>query len=519
MPSGCASGRAHAPRALAVTINISEDPHSLDPILAQSDDERQIGHLMFDLLLDVDEHGRLVPALATQVPTLRNGGISPDGRTIVYHLRHGVRWQDGQPLTASDVIFTWQAITDPDNDVQSTRGYDLIDLIFAPDPYTIVIRLRRPWAPAVATFFTYGTNPMPILPAHLLAGRGSLRQSSFNIHPIGSGPYRLVRWDRGERLVFTANDSYFKGKPATRTLVVLEVPDVNSALTMVRSGQLDWTLQSPAQRVATGPVPGLRHIYAPFAGFGAIAFNCRRPPFTDARMRRAIALGIDRARLSAGITGGQYAVAQSDQPPFSWAYDPSVRLPAFDPAAADSALDALGWRRGSDGMRRRDSQLLSLTFTTFPEGDTAVRTAEYVQQMLRQRGVDVSVKKVTVAQFYLPASAGGSLLSGRFDFAYVVWRSGLDPDDSDLVECRGPANYAGLCDEQLDMLEKQALAATDISARRAIYASVQRRLAAELPYDFLYAPTYGFAVQGWMRGFRPTPYSPTWNAREWSVAR
>ncbi len=510
------SGEHHSD---TITFNISEDPHSLNPILAQSDDERQIAHLMFDLLLDVDAHGRLVPALALQVPTKANGGISPDGRTIVYHLRDNVRWQDGQPVTASDVIFTWQAVTDPSNDVQSTRGYDLIDLIYAPDSYTVVMHLKRAWPPAVATFFTYGTNPIAILPAHLFANHPSLRDASFNTHPVGSGPYELLEWQRGDRLVLQANPLYFKGRARTSKIVVQEVPDTNSAFIMLRSGQLDWSLQSPAQRLAMGTPTSVHYVYAPFAGFGAIVFNCRRPPLDDVRMRRAIALSIDRERLAASITGGQYRVTNSDQPIFSWAYDPSAQLPPYKPAQADAIFDSLGYRRGADGVRRRNGRPLALTFTTFPESDTAVRTAEYVQQMLRERGIDVAIKKVTLAQFYLPASQGGLLLSGRFDLAYMAWRSGVDPDDSDLVTCSGVANYAGYCNAQLDSLETQALSKFDLVSRRIAYARVQHMLASDIPYEFLYAPRYSFAVQNSIRGFAPTPFSPTWNAYQWSVIK
>ncbi len=515
----CARGHGLGASTSTIAFNISEDPHSLDPILAQSDDERQIAHLMFDLLLDVDQRGRLIPALAIVVPTQANGGISPDGKTIVYHLRHDVFWQDGQPLTASDVIYTWQAITDPDNDVQSARGYNLIDLIYAPDSYTVVAHLKEAWAPAVATFFTYGTNPMPILPAHLLAEHGSLRHSSFGTHPIGSGPYRLINWERGDRLVFAANDKYFRGKPKTSTIVVKELPDPNTTMTLLRSGELDWSLQSPAQRLAMGRGREVRFVYAPFAGFGAIAFNCRRPPFNDVRMRRAIAMSIDRRRLSQAITASQYPVAESDQPTFSWAFDSGVRLPGFDPKSAEHVLDTLGWRRGRDGVRRRNGRPLVLTFVTFPEGDTAVRTAEYVQAMLAQRGIDVAIKKVSVAQLYLPASAGGLLLSGRFDFGYITWRAGVDPDDSELVTCRGEENYAGLCDDTIDSFETRALTQTQQPARRAEYQGVQRELATQIPYDFLYAPRYSFAVRDSVHGFFPTPFSPTWNAFGWSTSR
>lgn len=506
------AGRA---RGTAITFNLSQDPHNLNPILAQSDDERQIAHLMFDMLLDVDPKGRLVPALAVRVPTRANGDISPGGRVIIYHLRNDVRWQDGRSLTASDVIFTWRAITDRDNDVASTRGYDLVDLIVAPDPYTVVVRLRRSWAPAVATLFTYGDNPMPILPAHVFANNPDLMHSSFNDHPIGTGPYELVRWERGTRLIFRANKLYFRGPPKARTIVAAILPDTNTTMTMLQTGQLDWSLQSPAQRLALTRAPNLRFIYAPFAGFGGIAFDCRRPPFNDVRLRRAITMAIDRRRLSAAITGAQYPVTDSDLPRFSWAFDPNVRLPAFDPAAADRALDALGWRRGPDGWRARAGRRLALTFVTFPEGDTAVRTAEYVAEMLRARGIDVTIKKVTVAQFYLPASEGGLLLSGRYDMAYVVWRSGVDPDDSDLVTCRGAQNYAGYCNSQVDALESRALTAWDLTTRRLLYRRIQEILAHDVPYAYLYAPLYSFAVQRGLRGFDPTPFSPTWNAYTW----
>lgn len=499
-----------------VSFNLSEDPATLDPLFARSDDERQVAHLMFDMLLDVDDRGRLIPALALAVPSQANHGISPDGRTIVYHLRNGVRWQDGKPFTAADVIFTWRAITDPDNNVPSTRAYDLIDLIFAPDPYTVVVRLRQPWAPAVATFFTYGADPVPILPAHLLQDQSDLGHADFNLHPVGTGPYKLVRWERDDRLVFAANPSYFRGKPKTAFVVAHVVPDTNTSLTMLRSGLLDWSLLSPAQRLALGLNTSLRFTYVPFSGIGAMAYNCRRPPLDDERLRTALAMAIDRRRLSAGITAGQYPLAENDQPPFSWAHDSSVAMPAFNPREADRHLDALGWRRGADGVRRKAGTALALTFATFPESDTAVRTAEYVQRMLGERGIDVTVKKVSLAQFYLPASEHGLLLSGRFDLAYVVWRSGLDPDDSDLVACRGAANYAGYCDRALDALETRALSSQSISERRSLYRQIQRRLATALPYFYLYSPRYGYATASDLTGFDPSPFSPTWNAYQWT---
>jgi peptide/nickel transport system substrate-binding protein len=503
----------------AIEFNISEDPHSLDPILAQNDDEHQVARLMFDLLLDVDDKGRLIPSLATAVPTRANGGVSADGRTIIYRLRRGVLWQDGAPFTSRDVRFTWQAIVDKRNDVPSTHGYELIMSVETPNAFTAVIHLRHAWAPAVATFFTYGATPMEILPAHLFDSSGPLRGSSFDQRPVGTGPFELTSWKRGEELTFVRNIHYFRGVPRAQTVVAREVPDINTDLVMLRAGQLDWSLLSPAQRLALGPDTKLKIVYAPFAGFGAIAFNCRKPPFDEVRMRRAVAMAINRQRLSDGITRSQYPVTDSDQPLFSWAYDPTARLPAFDSSAADSAFDALGWTRGSDGMRRKNGALLTVDFVTFPEGDTAVRTAEYVQAMLRERGVNVDVKKVSLSQFYLPKTERGLLLSGTFDMAYIAWRTGADPDDSNIVTCGGVSNYAGYCSAPVDALEAQAITATSQQMRKQLYSAIQYKLATDVPYDFLYAPKYGFAEQPGLTGLRPSPFSPTWNAWEWSMQR
>ena len=467
------------------------------------------------MLLDVDTRGSATPALALVVPTVANGGVSADGRRITYHLRRDVRWQDGAPFTARDVRFTWRAIMDPRNAVTSTRGYDLIESIDTPDPYTAIVHLKEAWAPAVLTLFTYGANPMPIVPAHILDVPSRAAWDAFALHPVGTGPFVPVVWERSTRIEYRANPHYYRDAPALRTVTAMVVPDFNTDLTLLRAGELDWSLLSPAQRLALGPPGDLRMVFVPFAGYGALAFDLRHPPFDDARLRAAVARSIDRRTLSRAITDGQYGVTDSDQPPFSWAYDPSARLPAYDASAADRSFDALGWVRGSDGERHKDGHTLAIVLAVFPEGDTAVRTVEYVQQMLAARGIEATIKRVTLAHFYLPASAGGLLMSGKYDLAYFAWRSGEDPDDSDVVTCSGASNYAGYCSAEVDALERRALATPDQTERRALYSKIQHTLARDIPYLYLYAPTYGYAVHASVNGFAPTPFSPTSSAWEW----
>ena len=172
----------------AVQFNLAADPASLNPLFLHPDAasvEQQVARLAFEPFIDLDEHGRPVPALLDRIPTLANGGLSADGRTITYHLRR-VRWSDGKPVTSDDVLYTLHAILDPKNPVRSHEGYDLIDRAAAPNAQTVVFHLKRAWAPAVMTYFSYGTSPQFVLPAHILRAQEPLAQGPFNAAPSAS---------------------------------------------------------------------------------------------------------------------------------------------------------------------------------------------------------------------------------------------------------------------------------------------------------------------------------------------
>ena len=339
-----------APPAASVRFAIAADPQTLDPLFAHADAnsvEQQLARLAFEPFIDIDAHGRAIPVLLARIPTVANGDLSRDGRTIVYHLRAGVRWQDGVPVTATDVLFTLRAIVDPRNPIRSREGYDRIARAERIDDTTVRIVLKAPWAPAVATLFSYGTAPQYVLPAHLLAKEPRLDRAAFGGAPVGNGPYRFVSWDRGERLVYAANPAYWRGAPAVARLDIRVVPDPGTNFTSLLSGALDWNLISPVQQQALLGRSGLAFAYVPLALIAGVAINTAHPPLDDVRVRRAIAAAIDRQAISDKITFKRYPVVDTAQPLGSWARDPAVRLPAYDPADGGPAA-----RRGRLGARR-----------------------------------------------------------------------------------------------------------------------------------------------------------------------
>lgn len=520
--AGGRGGAARAPRASdSIRFDLAADPANLNPLFLHQDAasvEQQVARLAFLPFIDLDEHGRLVPELITRVPTVENGDISADGRTIVYHLRPNVRWSDGVPVTAQDVLWTLHAILDPNNPVPSREGYDLVDRAYAKDAHTVVFHLKHAWAPAATTLFSYGFRPQFVLPAHVLRKEQPLAQAPFNAAPtVGDGPFTFVSWKRGESLLYKANPLYWRGAPRVSRLDIRVIPDPQTNLVMLRSGQLDWNLIAPVQQQTLVDDKDIAFAYVPTAVVAGVVFNLAHAPLDDVRVRRAIAMAIDREGISKKLTLGRYPVTNVIQPQFSWAYDPSVKEPSYDPAGADALLDAAGWKRGAGGMRAKNGKALSLVYVQFPESMTGVRVATAIQAALRERGIAVELKSVSNAQLFLPSSRGGTLASGEFDMAYVPFTMGSDPDDSSVLACNAPSNYMRYCNSQVDALEKAALRTTSMSARKALYARIERRVAADLPILYLFDADYIYAYRKQLRGFSPNAFLPTWNAAQWSI--
>ncbi len=519
LPVACTSAGSDRALGLTVRFDVAADPRTLNPLLAVPDAssvEQQLARLAFEPFVDLDERGRPRPALLAAIPSRLNGGLSADGRTIRYRLRHGVEWSDGTPVTSADVLFTLHAIRDPRNAVRSHEGYDLIDRAQANGPSQIVVHLRHAWAPAVLTYFSYGLTPQVVLPAHVLGHEASLNRAAFNAAPtVVDGPYRFVWWRRGEGLRYVANSRYWRGRPQPDALEIRLLPDPSTNLLLLQTGDLDWNLIAPAQVAIVRRYRQIAFRNVPTAVVAGLAFNTSRSPLDDVRVRRALAMSVDRAAISRKITLGLYPVTDMIQPQFSWAYDRSVRQPHYDPAAADELFDAAGWPRGDGGLRRRGAAVLRLVYVAFPESVTGVRVAATVQAQLRQRGIDVVIKAVSNAQLFLPKT--GVLAAGAFDLAYVPWTMGADPDDSAVLDCRGPSNYMRWCDSRVDGLERAALATNERAARKRLYAQIGRIVAERVPVLYLFNAHYIYAYRRNLSNFRPNALLPTWNAYQWRL--
>lgn len=482
-----------------------------------------LGMLWAGWFFIVNDKGRLEPDLATVEPTLRNGGISKDGLTIRYHLRRGVNWQDGQPFTARDAIFTWHVIMNPANNIVARVGYDQIASMEAPDPFTLVVHLKRPYSPSIASFFSMSGVPMCVLPEHLLRGMPNINHAAFNNKPVGTGPFVVDRYVPQVGFVLKANPHYWRGAPKLKEIRLLFVADENTRAVMMRTGEADLYFD-PANRIVPElrTIPGTRVLRTPFNEFWYIGFNLTHPPLNDVRVRRAIAMAIDKDYIVRDILHGAAIVAQTDQPASSWAYDARLRAPAFDPAAAARLLDSAGWRLGSDGYRHRNGQLLELTYAYSSNAGDAVRYGPVFQSTMKQLGISIDVKGYPDAIYYAAKQAGGILNNGHFDIAYQGWIGGVDPDNRTLWACdQQPPNgfnTMGLCDPRIDEEENIATTSYDRAVRTAAYYRIQRLVNKDVPVIFLYWELRNDSVRDGLTGYRPAPaVSEFWNSWQWDI--
>jgi peptide/nickel transport system substrate-binding protein len=518
---GCTrAGQSQAPSdVLRIALNIN--PTQLNPILTQNTIESFTDGLIFSELVTQDAQHHQIPDLASIVPTLANGGVSKDGLTITYHLRKGVRWHDGAPFTSKDVVFTWHAIMSPSNNVVSRRGYDQIASMAAPDAYTVVLHMKRFFAPAIDTIFGESDTPMKILPEHLLSRYPDLNHIPFNAAPVGTGAYRFVRWLRSDHIELAANESYFKGRPHFARLLLKIIPDDNTMLAQIRAHEVDVALEIPAPvyRDAEG-APGVTRQLAQAPVYTAVQFNTQKSPLDDVRVRRALVMGINREQLVRDDSYGTASVAVADLSPYYWAFDHSLSPVSYDPNGAKALLDAAGWHPGPDGIRSKDGRRLSLLYV-YGTGSQLVRTIiAQVQQMYRPLGIDVQLKGYDYATLYAAAQSGGILNGGLFDMAMYSWVSGADPDDSSQWTCAAIPpngnNVSRYCSHEMDGLQRTALSTFDRGARAKTYARIQALLLRDSPAGFFYYQALRYVRAPWLQHFEPNGISEAWNAEQWS---
>jgi peptide/nickel transport system substrate-binding protein len=516
--SACARTGDPPPTHHRVVIAYSREPRTLDPVLETGAVQTLIMDLVFDPLLQYDDHGRWIPALALAEPTIANGGITQGGKRITFHLRRGVRWHDGAPFTARDVKFTYEAYLNPRNDVGSREQFVSIAAIATPDPYTVVFTLHHPTASFLSDILS------AIVPEHILGRGPNINHAPFNGNPVGTGAYRFVSWKRSDHLVLRANADYWRGRPAIADLAVAFIPNQQTLLTQMRTREADvWWMADTSLLAQIRALPRTRVSVRPIRSWGELGMNLHDPILADIRVRRAIAHALDIRSFNARATHAAFSISAIPEAIFGWAYDPRVQLPRYDPAASARLLDAAGWHRNADGIRRRGGVPLQLLLVTRNDREYLRIVASLVQDALRAQGIIVQQKLYPATLLVETAADGGILARGQFQLELDAYITNPDPDPSWLLACSEipPAgyNYWHYCSPRSDALLAAARATYARPERSRDYAALQERLAEDIPSIDLFRVIEYDVSPDWLQGISPSDFSLFWNAWSWKASR
>jgi len=469
---------------------------TLNPHLFNGTTVHVIGLLTMAYLFRYDAQGRPQPELATEFPTRQNGGISADGRTIVFHLRRRVRWSDGKPFTADDVVFSTRVVLDPQNDELTREGWDLIDRVSAPDAHTVVYHLRRPYALFEPAFFGTGVASPCILPKHLLAHEPNINHAPYNELPVGIGPFRVTTFKRDEVVELEANPYYFRGKPKLARVTFRIYPTRDALLEAMQTGDVDlWPALPPQYIARVQAIRPLRTIVGPSSFWSGLFFNVQRPPENDRRVREAVRYAIDRSRIvDEGVSGN--GILQDGPVAPSVAVAPSnLPVTPFDPAHARRLLDAAGWRTSPDGIRRKNGRKLMLAIAMGSSSATDF-LGTMLRGQLRSVGIGVQIRPYP----------------GEWNVTSLALQS--DPNGSleNLFACsrippRGQ-NVARYCNHDLDVKLYRYTLTYEESERRRLLGEIERELVADVPFVTLWASQNGYAFNSRLEGYEPGAMAP-----------
>lgn len=502
-----------------IVVGLSQEPTVFNPLMPHIETDDGVNFSVFDALFRITPDGVVVPNLASEVPSLANGGISEDGLNWRIVLRDDVTWHDGTPFTAEDVKFTLELIVNPDFQAWRTTGHSLVRDITVVSPTEITWRMEEPFAP----YISFLTETF-MVPKHILETEANPNEAAFNQAPIGTGAFKWGQRLAGDRLELVANPDYFGEGPYIERLIFKYIPDMTVLYTQFRSGDIDLVGQAyitqdnyeearnlPDRIVKPEPKGTLESIY----------LNQARPQFQDPVVRAALYMAIDREAIIDALYYGVPTATETFMPPQSYYFNPDLPAHEFNLEQARKMLDEAGWLPGDDGIRAKDGVRLSFANSTTVGAHLREQTQQFVQQTFAEIGVEMRIENLPSAVLWGDFWGQSQFDSMMVGITYLI---GGDPDvttrfHSSAIAAQGGSgsNNAQYSNPEVDALLVEGARTFDPEARRKIYFRVQEIIRNDLPFLPLFSYVNIYGRKAGIEGFEPNSNTRTesWHAAGW----
>ncbi len=486
------------------------DASNLIPVLATDSTSHSISSLIFNGLVKYDRDLNIVGDLA------ESWDISKDGLVITFRLRKGIRWHDGQPFTAEDVLFTYRLTIDPKTPTAYAGDFLKVKKAEVLDPHTFRVTYDKPFAPAL---MSWGSS---VMPRHLLEGK-DVTKSPLSRHPVGTGPYRFKEWKTGQKIALVYNPDYFEGRPFLDGRVTRIIPDMATMFLELRARGIDQMGLTPLQFTRQTENPYFRNHFRKYRylsfSYTYLGFNLQNPMFADRKVRQALACAVNKEELIDGVLLGLGKEASGPFKPGTWQYNADVKRYPYDPKKALELLAEAGWRdTDGDGILDKKGQRFEFELLVNQGNEVRAKTAEIVQRRLAEVGISVKIRVIEWAAFIKEF-----INKRRFDAVILGWTIPMDPDLYDVWHSSktGPSelNFISYKNEEVDALLERGRSTFDRAERKRCYDRIQEIMAEDQPYIFLYVPDALPIFNARVRGIDPAPIGIGHNVIRWYVPK
>jgi peptide/nickel transport system substrate-binding protein len=473
----------------------------------------EVASLLYNGLVKYDKDLILRPELA------ESWQYSRDCLDLTFKLRRDVRWHDGQPFTAADVVFTYETMISPRTPTAYGSDFKSVDSVQAVDPYTVHVRYKHPTAKALQSWGIW------MLPKHLLeeaAREGKLREAPQNrTNPVGTGPYLFKEWKSGEKVVLVANPNYFEGRPYISRVVYRIIPSSATTFLELKAKGVDGAKLTALQFKRQTEYPAFRKAYTKYQYaanvYVYLGLNLRDPRFADRRVRQAFAHAINKREIIEGVRLGLAREATGPYKPGTWQYNANVHQYPFDPAKARALLASAGWTAtDSDGFLVKNGQRFKFDLLLAQGSDEGRKVSEIIQSSFKDLGVQVEIRVIEWA-----ALLKDFIKKRNFEAVILAWGITPDPDQYDIWHSSKTSpdelNRIGYANAEVDDLLEKGRGTCVEAERKKYYDRLQEVLAEDQPIVFLYFRDGLPVVSSRVRGIVPAPIGINYNFNEWFV--
>lgn len=473
-------GRARAQGKNILRMGLANEVLTLDPIKTVYDADIIIQGIMFSRLLRASaDRKELFPGLAESYE------ISPDGKTYTFKIAEA-KFSDGSPITAEDIAFSFTRMRFQ-KDSAYAGPYTALEKAEATDPRTVVMHLNKPFTPFIQNVEIWNSGIVP------KAAVEKMGEDKFAQAPVTSGPFRLVEWRKGDRVILERNPHYYRaGLPYLDGVEILYVPDDNTRAAMLRAGEIDMMMAAPYQLIQQLGAEGFQAKPEPFSAITDFLLNHAAEPFSDIKVRQAVSIGIDRKAISDAVTLGLAQPASSLMAPVLRYFNTDLQVPVRDVGKARELLEQAG-------KPKLEFELLISAGQAADE-----RTAVLIQSQLGEVGMTVNIRKMDSTQVW------NSFVEGNYQATLNWWyNETLDPDVGLRWAVYGVGEnksyYTRYNNPKVNQLIEQAAAAPEGDARKALYWEAQKISCEEVAQIGLYYPPARNVYSARIQGMRLNP--------------